>query len=326
MICGVCGYLADEQARPSVESIVDRFLSIESRGSDASGFSASIDGKLWRLRAPVPAHVLAGYKTAKTLLVDQTNAWIGHTRLATRGLASNNENNHPFIGSGLALVHNGIICDYDEQAERLNGQLKGQCDSEIILRLIQRDVDRGGSITSAIKKMARKLDGDMACALINRSGSHLWVWRREWGDRGGYTPLWLALQPGVQAVHFASTSYCLDRSLLNNRAWDITSLPNLSGVHFWIKGGRLQSQKFTLDSSRQNVWNDGWNSMWDPVGSRYIKKDRPKAKRIYGSEVLPLGIRFDALYVCDECEDWFLPEEVFDHKMDAKHYVFREEM
>ena len=331
-MCGICGYLADEQARPSVESIVERFLSIESRGSDASGFSASVDGRLWRLRAPVPAHVLAQYKKSRTLLVDQASAWIGHTRLATRGLASNNENNHPFMGSGLSLVHNGIICDYAKQAEHLKPDLQGECDSELILRLIQRGLDRGGSVTSSIQMMARKLDGDMACALISRDGQ-LWVWRRE--SSGFSTPLWLALQAGVQAVHFASTGHCLEGSLPNSKAWDLVSLPNLSGARFWLKDSQLMSKKFTLAASQQSVWGP-WNDEWEEALSQYVYsapgaykkkvyKER-EAKRGWAGNVLPLGVRADALYVCEVCDEWFMPEEVFDHKVDYKHYTFREEL
>ena len=289
-MCGICGFLADSTTRPSAEGVAEMFAATEARGKDASGFAASVSGKLWSYRAPHKASRTVSI--VRDLLVDNAKTWIGHCRLATHGSEKNNLNNHPFVYGGLALVHNGIIYNYDDKLfRRKYPSLKSDCDSEMILHSILHYRSRGKSIRQAICKMAEVLDGDMACALISKKGQ-LWVWRRESFTRQNYafTPLVIATSPDVPNVHFASVGSHLKKSLHPSKSWDITSLNNGIGVHFWSQGGRLCHQKFDVPECKNAGygyasgwgdgygWNDPYSKMTEPakrkIGSSFLKKKR----------------------------------------------------
>jgi len=264
-MCGICGFLADNATRPSAEGVAEMFAATEARGKDASGFAASVSGKLWRYRAP--------HKSSRTvslvndLLIENAKTWIGHCRLATHGSEKNNENNHPFVYGGLALVHNGIIYNYDNKIlSNEYSSLKSDCDSEMILHSILRYRSSEKSIIQAIRKMAEVLNGDMACALISKKG-HLWVWRRESFARQNYvfTPLIIATSSDVPNVHFASVDAHLKKSLHPGKNWDINNLANGVGVHFWLQEGKLHHQKFDVPECKNTgyYYAGGWGDRYD---------------------------------------------------------------
>jgi hypothetical protein len=109
-MCGITGF-SRADGRSSIcdprRLLKSALLSIENRGTDATGFAWTDDDNLgWYWKKAVAAHeavFVAPFPTRHVVTA------IGHTRWATQGSKHKNENNHPVIDEGVMLVHNGII-------------------------------------------------------------------------------------------------------------------------------------------------------------------------------------------------------------------------
>ena len=111
-MCGIVGAIAD---RDVVPVLIEGLKRLEYRGYDSAGI-AVVDGDVRRVRrtgrvAEMEAAAQAEKFTARL--------GIGHTRWATHGGVTEG-NAHPHVSHGeIALVHNGIIENHEEQRDRL---------------------------------------------------------------------------------------------------------------------------------------------------------------------------------------------------------------
>jgi glucosamine--fructose-6-phosphate aminotransferase (isomerizing) len=132
-MCGIVGYIGHRQAQPILVQGLQR---LEYRGYDSAGI-ALVDGslairkkkgKVGELQAALDAAPLAG------------TLGIGHTRWATHGHPSDvNAHPHASMEGDFALVHNGIIENYQAIRERLTRQghaFRSQTDTEALVHLI----------------------------------------------------------------------------------------------------------------------------------------------------------------------------------------------
>ncbi|NIL98156.1 MAG: glutamine--fructose-6-phosphate transaminase (isomerizing) [Planctomycetales bacterium] len=140
-MCGIVGYIGSQEAS---EYLIDGLRRLEYRGYDSAGVAAidaggrlrvtkatgRIDDLVARLKnAPIPGAV-----------------GIGHTRWATHGQPSD-ENAHPHYGARhvLAIVHNGVIENYQQLKQRLMGaghQFESVTDTEVLAHLISDCLDK----------------------------------------------------------------------------------------------------------------------------------------------------------------------------------------
>jgi len=172
-MCGILGYFSPnpKATQKAKEVITNLLLASEIRGGDASGLAFVKDNRLKCLKAPLKAKELVKTKNYKLMFNKETpSIVIGHTRLATKGNAFNNRNNHPIFTNGLAIVHNGVITNDDNLFLKLKLTRDGQVDSEIIVKLIDHylQLKSTKNTLDAIIKMATKVNGSMALALINK--------------------------------------------------------------------------------------------------------------------------------------------------------------
>jgi glucosamine--fructose-6-phosphate aminotransferase (isomerizing) len=97
---------------------------------------------------------------------------IGHTRWATHGGVTE-ANAHPHVSHGdLALVHNGIIENHEQQRERLRALgyvFESQTDTEVIAHLIHHHAAQGLSLLAALQAAAKELTGAYALAAVSKS-------------------------------------------------------------------------------------------------------------------------------------------------------------
>lgn len=101
---------------------------------------------------------------------NRTLSIIGHCRFPTKGLESNNKNNHPIIADHIVGVHNGQINNDDTLFGVWRGVFKraAEVDSEIIFRLLAHFTrSPGSSIETALKKTCSLMTGGYACAAVN---------------------------------------------------------------------------------------------------------------------------------------------------------------
>src|SRR5215213_10443520 len=101
-MCGIVGILGNA---PVAASLVAALRRLEYRGYDSAGIATLEASGLERLRAPGKLSELESKLNGRSL---NGSTGIGHTRWATHG-APNETNAHPHVSAGVALVHNGII-------------------------------------------------------------------------------------------------------------------------------------------------------------------------------------------------------------------------
>ena len=134
-MCGIVGYVGQRQA---ADYLVRGLRRLEYRGYDSSGVvTAGPHSGLATVKAAGRLDQLTA-RLAETPVEGKTG--IGHTRWATHGAATD-ENAHPHVGGNgvLAIVHNGVIENYQPLKQRLESQgyvFHSATDSEVIAHLI----------------------------------------------------------------------------------------------------------------------------------------------------------------------------------------------
>ena len=111
------------------------------------------------------------------LYLDKTHTILMHTRQETGGDPNINVNNHPFNTKNFILAHNGIISNDRELVKKYNIETDIECDSYIIVALIQKWYDEGFSVKNSIIKMSEELDGGYACWLYDKDKRKLYLFR-----------------------------------------------------------------------------------------------------------------------------------------------------
>ncbi len=162
-MCGIFGYIGDN--KNPLHACLDGLAQLEYRGYDSTGIAGIQDGHLIVCKKEGKLANLQNILTLKTLEVA-----IGHTRWATHGKV-NDLNAHPHLDTmhSLAIVHNGIIENYDA----LKAQLKNEgaafvteTDSEVIAHLIAKHYE--GDLLKAVQTALPFLHGSYAIALIHK--------------------------------------------------------------------------------------------------------------------------------------------------------------
>src|SRR5262245_1690285 len=114
-MCGIVGILGRE---PVADQLVDALKRLEYRGYDSAGIATLEAGHLTRRRAEGKLKNLEQRLAREPL---GGTAGIGHTRWATHG-KPNEINAHPHASDRVAVVHNGIIENFNELRSDLRAQ------------------------------------------------------------------------------------------------------------------------------------------------------------------------------------------------------------
>ncbi len=162
-MCGVFGYIGTEDP---LKRCIAGLEQLEYRGYDSTGIAGIANGEIsvWK-----EAGKLSELK--KKLQLTPLELAIGHTRWATHGKV-NNQNAHPHVdGTGsIALIHNGIIENYDvlrEQLKKEGFSFNSETDTEVIVQLISKFYK--GDLVQAVQKTLSLLKGSFAIALISKN-------------------------------------------------------------------------------------------------------------------------------------------------------------
>ncbi|OIQ93064.1 glutamine--fructose-6-phosphate aminotransferase [mine drainage metagenome] len=165
-MCGIVGAVAK---RNIVSILVNGLLRLEYRGYDSAGLVVVHDGKLDRVRSIGRVAELAT-KSANTY----GELGIAHTRWATHGVPSE-RNAHPHISRDLiAVVHNGIIENYEELRTDLTEQgyeFTSDTDTEVIAHLIHSHYAQG-SLLVATQMALSRLIGAYAIGVVAADNPH----------------------------------------------------------------------------------------------------------------------------------------------------------
>ena len=162
-MCGIVGFVGQDHAK---EKIIDGLKRLEYRGYDSAGIALPIDGKI-----QIRKHV-GEIKNLEKIIGEpefDSSVGIGHTRWATHG-APSDVNSHPHGNedNSIAIVHNGIIENYQELKEMLakehGVEFKSETDSEVIAHLIGIFYD--GDLLEAVNKAVAEMRGAYAVCAI----------------------------------------------------------------------------------------------------------------------------------------------------------------
>ncbi|MDR0695779.1 MAG: glutamine--fructose-6-phosphate transaminase (isomerizing) [Holosporales bacterium] len=210
-MCGIIAAISrDDGLENAVISALER---LEYRGYDSAGI-AYLDRNqpvLCRIRATGRIENLK--RKIAQRHIDGTIG-IGHTRWATHGGVTE-ENAHPHACNGVAIVHNGIIENYQQLKERLkrNGYcFDSETDSEVIATLIAYNISDGLDFTGAFLKSIRELTGTYAIVAIHEKEPNTLL-----GAKNG-SPMTVGLSPDGMNFYVASDAVALS-SLAENIAY-----------------------------------------------------------------------------------------------------------
>src|SRR5690554_3575657 len=163
-MCGIVGAIAD---RDVVPVLIEGLKRLEYRGYDSAGIALVSDGEVRRVRR---TGRVAEMEAAAQSEGAQATLGIGHTRWATHGGVTES-NAHPHTSHGVALVHNGIIENHEQQRERLQQlgySFESQTDTEVIAHLIHHYLNDGDDLLAALQRAVKELHGAYALAVVSR--------------------------------------------------------------------------------------------------------------------------------------------------------------
>jgi glucosamine--fructose-6-phosphate aminotransferase (isomerizing) len=164
-MCGIVGAVAQ---RNVTNILIEGLKCLEYRGYDSAGLAVLDQGQIKREREP--GKVIALEKAVAASGVMGASG-IAHTRWATHGSPSQ-DNAHPHISGDVAVVHNGIIENYEELREFLQGHgyvFTSQTDTEVVAHLIQYELETESDFLRAVKKATKKLQGAYALCILRAS-------------------------------------------------------------------------------------------------------------------------------------------------------------
>ncbi len=196
-MCGIIGIIGSQTAAPI---IFDGLKRLEYRGYDSAGLATLIDDRIERRRAAGKLNNLGKVLEDNPL---QGSIGIGHTRWATHGVPSEN-NAHPHISARVAIVHNGIIENFQVLRENLadyTDSFTSETDTEVVAHLIDRYLEQGLSPKQAVGQTLPLLEGAFSLVMIFRGYDNLMIAAR----RG--SPL--ALGYGDGEMYFGSDALAL---------------------------------------------------------------------------------------------------------------------
>jgi glucosamine--fructose-6-phosphate aminotransferase (isomerizing) len=168
-VCSIIGYKGISHAAPI---LIDSLRKMEYRGYDSVGI-ATITGDKILVRKGVGKVV----EVNKSLDLGkmQGQIGIGHTRWATHGgVTDNNAHPHSACTNEIAVVHNGIIENYNELKQELilRGHVfKSQTDSEVIAHLLEVHYSNERDIKKAMIETCQMLKGTYAFVAIFKDGT-----------------------------------------------------------------------------------------------------------------------------------------------------------
>ena len=168
-MCGIVGYIGDKKATPI---LINGLLSLEYRGYDSAGIAVLDKDKIVVRKDKGRVNNLYDLDGINDL---NGTVGIAHTRWATHGKPSK-ENAHPHMDSSntFAVVHNGIIENYTELRNFLEGKgykFLSQTDTEVIPNLIHYYYENGikgeNPFLRAVKSAVDDLKGSYAIGVIS---------------------------------------------------------------------------------------------------------------------------------------------------------------
>jgi len=200
-MCGIVGAIAERNVTPI---LLEGLRRLEYRGYDSAGIVTvdSRDDRLHRVRTVGKVQALTDRLQQESV---RGPLGLAHTRWATHGEPSE-RNAHPHVsGDSVAVVHNGIIENYQELKARLTAagyQFTSDTDTEVVAHLINQHLrENGGDLLAAVRQSVAQLTGAYSLGVICREDPNRMI-----AARAG-SPLVLGV--GIEEHFIASDVFAL---------------------------------------------------------------------------------------------------------------------
>ena len=172
----MCGIVAAIAQRPVQSILIEGLKRLEYRGYDSAGLATLTDHHIDRTRAQGKVAEL------EALLTDSSaHQGIAHTRWATHGIPSVG-NAHPHQSGRFAVVHNGIIENFEALKAELIAQdyvFESDTDTETIAHLLHFVSLSTDSFDAIVQTVIRRLEGAFALAILDEhTPGVIWVARQ----------------------------------------------------------------------------------------------------------------------------------------------------
>ncbi len=165
-MCGIVGYIGFRKADSVIISSLKR---LEYRGYDSWGVAVKEENELKLIKKVGAIGDVEAYD------VGNGRIGIGHTRWATHGKPSErNAHPHTDCSGKIAIVHNGIISNFQTLREELESRghvFKSETDTEVIAHLIEENYN--GDLLNAVMKALKKVRGSYAIVALHAEKEEL---------------------------------------------------------------------------------------------------------------------------------------------------------
>jgi hypothetical protein len=281
-MCGIAGFVGKSK-RPEVtyDIITQVFSGTEARGTDAAGFwGTDVYDNILYHKEPIRSSELVKSPVWRAVANYELDLLLVHARQASAGVGEPymNKNNHPFVSTDrtLGLIHNGRIPEFDTLRRRF--QVLSECDSEILLRIIEAGEDEGragfpSSRFVGIKNLFSLINhGHMAVALgewMEGGARQLWLFRNR------HRSLWVIdLRQTLGQVFFCSTPDIWHEAVSSCRAMSRQKLIEVPAEEVWHF--EISREKTCPDKvDRYQVCREAKHSDWNCNGPLRKITERP---------------------------------------------------
>ncbi|WP_180047775.1 MULTISPECIES: glutamine--fructose-6-phosphate transaminase (isomerizing) [Acinetobacter] len=174
-MCGIVGGIAE---RNISNILIEGLKRLEYRGYDSAGLALINNSQVLRERR---VGKVANLEQAVNESQINGSLGIAHTRWATHGKPTEN-NAHPHISGNVAVVHNGIIENYQElkdDLEALGYVFTSQTDTEVVAHLVNDALKSTPSLLEAVRQVVPQLKGAYALGIVHTDHSDELITVRE---------------------------------------------------------------------------------------------------------------------------------------------------
>ena len=162
-MCGIVGYIGEKQAE---DILLGGLKKLEYRGYDSAGVAIIDDGHLGIAKKSGKLDVLVDALASSPL---KGVIGIGHTRWATHGRPTdNNAHPHKSPNGKIAIVHNGIIENFQELKNTYlaNHTFASETDTEVVAHLLEKFYE--GNLEETVDKVLSLIKGSYALVIISQ--------------------------------------------------------------------------------------------------------------------------------------------------------------
>lgn len=330
-MCGIFGYYQKSVSGIKIQSIANQlFKASESRGKEASGIALVTHNTIEILKSAEPgSHFIRtnAYKSLPWRRGNHKLGFIGHSRLATNGASTDNNNNQPVITPVALGVHNGIIVNTNDLWSRFP-QIRRQyeVDSEIIFSLLGHFNEQYRDFEHSVRELYKMIEGAASIAVLFKNTRHLLLSTNTgslYYTRANGCFLFASEESIVRSTQnrLAETVATAPLRKLTPGTGVILNLRTLNSSVFYFTGNRnppkriiSQDWNFRINDHTQDSRNKSFNlTLYRPLNTmNKLKEHQPDYKKIEKlrrcercilPETMPF-ISFDRDGICNYCLEY----------------------